>query len=226
MAINLIGQSGEIAEVGTSGEQFSRVIPLSGGSYSLGFETTSLAFTNNVVVWDLRNPTANIVVVSFFQAGIRSMAIATPAATGLRQALQLFVGRNYVTLSNTNRTAQSLAANNCKLRTSFPTSGCEIGFASATAGITGGTITEDGTPLCNSNSSPQTHSVTAAAAPGAGVQADSHRDLVWKPATMNGCPLILEQNEGIRLRYLVTTAAAAIIFGQVHWAEPQTTTYP
>lgn len=227
MAIQIIGgSSGTINDVGANKAQFVQPTPLSGGCYSLGFETTSLAFTNNVVVWDLRNPTANLAIVTFVQAGIRSMAIATPATTGLRQTLQLFIGRNYSALSNTNRTAQVLTTNNCKLRTSFPTSGLEIGFASAVGGITGGTITEDATSIANCNTSPQAHSVTAAAAPGAGVQSDSARDLSWMPAPVNGCPIILAQNEGIRLRYLVTTAAAVIIFGQVHWSEPQTTTYP
>lgn len=226
MSIQIIGQSGVTNDVGLNKAQFIQPVPLAGGSYSIGFETTSLAFTNNTVVWDLRNPTANLAIISYIVAGIRSMAVATPAATGLRQTLQLFVGRNYTTLSSTNRTTQVLTTNNCKLRTSFPSSGLEIGFASAVGGITGGVITEDTTSLANCNTSPQNHSVTAAAAPGAASQSDSSRDLIWQPAPMNGCPIILMQNEGIRLRYFVTTAAAVIIFGQIQWAEPQTTTYP
>jgi hypothetical protein len=162
----------------------SQMVPTLGGHYSVGFETTSLAFTNNVVVWDCRNPTANLAIVAQVNARIISMAIATPAATGLRQSLQLFVGRSYTTLSNTNRTAQTLTTNNAKLRTSYATSGMEIGFASAVGGITGGTITEDVTPLAQCGQFPQDHSVTAAAAPGAGVQTSDVYELKWEPAWM------------------------------------------
>lgn len=202
------------------------ITPLVGSSYSAGFETTSLAFTNNVVVWDMRNPTANLMLVGQVNARIISMATAAPALTGLRQSLQLFVGRSYTALSSTNRTAQTLTTNNCKLRTSHATSGAEIGFASVVGGITGGTVTEDATPLAQVGRFPQTHAVTAAGAPGTAVQDSDDYELLWTPAPMVGHPIVLAQNEGIRLRYLVTTAAAVVITGRVQWAELGSTVYP
>lgn len=214
------------ANTGSNFALFTQQVPLVGGSYSAGFETTSLAFANNIVVWDFRNPTSNLVLVGQLNARIISMAIATPSANGLRQSLQLFVGRSYTSLSNTGRTAQTMTSNNCKLRTSFSTPGVEIGFASATGGITGGTVTEDATPLAQVGKFPQSHSVTAAAAPGAGVQDSNEYEMVWQPAPICGSPIILANNEGIRLRYLVTTPALAIITGRVQWAELGTTTYP
>lgn len=214
------------ANVGAEFALFTKPVPLVGGSYSVGFETTSLAFTNNVVVWDFRNPTANLVLVGQVLGRILSMATAAPALTGLRQSLQLFVGRNYTALSNTNRTAHTLTTNNGKLRTSYPTSGMEIGFASAVGGITGGTVTEDVTPLAVAGGNPQGHSVTAAAAPGGAVQESDPYFLSWEPAWMTGGPIVLAQNEGIRMRYLVTTASAVIVQGRVQYAELGSTVYP
>lgn len=199
--------------------------PQAGGHYSIGWETTSLAFTNNVVVWDFRNPSANLVLVNFVEAHINQMAIAAASLTGLRATLQLFVGRSYTVLSNTGRTALTLTTNNCKLRTSYPTSSMEIGIASATGGITAGTITEDASALATSTSTEQSPSVTAAAAPGANQHRADSKPLIWKPQPYSG-PIVLAQNEGIRIRYLVTTAAAVIISGQTTWSELQSTVYP
>lgn len=200
--------------------------PLIGGSYSAGFETTSLAFTDNVVVWDFRNPSANLVLIGQVNARIIPMAVAAPSAAGLRQSLQLFIGRSYTVLSPTNRTAQTLTTNNCKLRTSFSTPGVEIGFASAAAGIQAGTITIDATPIAQVSKNPQTHSVTAVAAPGAGVQDANDYELIWQPAPMVGHPIVLAANEGVRILYRVTTAAAVIVCGRVQWAELGSTVYP
>jgi hypothetical protein len=204
----------------------TREVPLSGGAFSAGFETTSLAFTNNVVVWDFRNPGANLILVGQVNARICPMATAAPALTGLRASLQLFIGRNYTALSSTNRTAQVLTTNNCKLRTAQSTSNAEIGFASAVGGITAGTIVEDATPIAQVARNPQTHAVTAAAAPGAAAQDANDHELIWTPAPMVGSPIVLAQNEGIRLRYLVTSAAAVVVTGRVSWAETGSTVYP
>jgi len=202
-----------------------QLVPTPGSQYSFGWETTVLAFTNNVVVFDLRNPTANLVLISKLQAQVNQVAIAAASAAGLRSALQLFVGRNYTALSSTNRTALTLTTNNGKLRTSYSTSGLEVGFASAAAGITTGTITEDVTALATSAQGAQNANITAAASPGVNQPFPSDRELIWEPSPWGG-PIILAQNEGIRLRYLVTTAATVTISGYVQCAELGSTTYP
>ncbi len=199
------------------------IIPTEGGQYSAGWETTSLAFTNNVVVWDFRNPTANLVLITQLVAQVFPMALAAGAAGGLRAALQLFVGRSYTALSATNRTALTLTTNNAKLRTSYPTSGMEIGFASVVGGITGGTVTEDATALATMSNSVMSEDVVGAA--NANSRFETTNPLSWKAEPLDG-PIVLAQNEGVRLRYLVTTAAAAIVSGHVRWAELGTTVYP
>lgn len=220
------GTSGAILAKVTAGLALAtQLVPTVGGQYSAGFESTSLAFTNNVVVWDFRNPSANLVLVTELVAQVIPMAIPAASATGVRTALQLFVGRTYTALSNTNRTALTLTTNNAKLRTAYNTPGVEIGFASATGGITGGTVTEDATPLMTASQGSQDTSVTAAAAPGANQHRSNDRRLEWRPTPWDG-PIVLAQNEGIRIRYLVTTAAAAIVAGHVRWSELGTTTYP
>ena len=225
MAVIQDGSGSTLAKVRASLAQAVQLIPTEGGQYSAGFETTSLAFTNNVVVWDFRNPTANLVLVTNLLAQVVPMAIPAANATGVRTNLRLFVGRNYTALSNTSRTALTLTTNNCKLRTSYPTPGVEIGFASAVGGITGGTITEDASSLADASQGSQDTSVTAAAAPGANQHRSNDRPLIWQPTPWGG-PIVLAQNEGIRIRYLVTTAAAAIVNGQVQWSELQTAVYP
>jgi len=201
-------------------------VPLIGGSYSAGWETTSLAFNSNTVVADFRNPNANLILVGYVEAHITQMATSAVSATGLRNSLQLFIGRGYTVQSTTGATALTLSGNNCKLRTSYATPAAQIGFANVVGGITAGTVTEDNTALATSSRSAQRNEITAAAAPGAANQDPSMYPLIWKPAPMVGGPIVLAQNEGIRIRYLVTTAAAVIISGQFGWSELGTAVYP
>jgi hypothetical protein len=221
MAVIQDGAGATLAKVRANNAQAVNPVPTEGGQYSAGFETTSLAFTNNVVVWDFRNPTANLMLIHELYARVTEMAVATHAATGLRVALQLFVGRNYTALSATSRTALTLTTNNVKLRTSYPTSGAEIGFASAVGGITGGTLTEDVTALRTASQAV----ADVAAAAGTSQHRREENALIWRPTPWGG-PIVLAQNEGVRIRYLVTTAAAAIIHGHVSWNELGTTVYP
>lgn len=202
-----------------------QIIPPVGGQYSAGFETASLAYTNGVTVWDFRNGTANLVQITELMAQVVPMAIAAASGTGLRTALQLFVGRAYTAVSATGRTALTLTSNNCKLRTSYATPGVEIGTASGTTGITGGTVTVDGTPIATATQGSQDPSVTAAVAPGANQHRSNDRPLLWTPSQWSG-PLTLAQNEGARIVYLVTSAAAVVIGGHVKWNELGVATYP
>lgn len=194
------------------------ITPWGGNHFSAGILTTSLAFTNGVNVIDIRNPSAQLMVIPSFWFRITTMAIAAPALTGLNQGLSAVIRRNYTVVSPTNRTALTLTTNNCKMCTGQSTSSAEIGFSSNVAGITGGTATDDATPICSASGAPQTHAVTAAAAPGAGVQ---HKD-GWALQFQTGpyeSPIILAQNEGIRINIAVTTAAACIVSGNLRWFE-------
>lgn len=224
MAIIQDGVNGAIlAKVSANLAMSVSLVPTVGGQYSAGFETTSLAFTSNVVVWDFRNGTANLVLITNLQAQLAYMAVVAYAATGLRAALQLFVGRAYTAVSATNRTALTMSTNNCKLRTSYATAGVEIGFANLAAGITGGTITEDATALATNSQSAEDANIVAGAA--VNQQTAGKNPLIWRPTPFGG-PIVLAQNEGIRIRYLVTTAAAVIVSGMVNWSELGSTTYP
>lgn len=197
-----------------------------GDHFSAGILTTSLAYTNGVNVVDIRNPTARLMVIPYFWFRVTTMAVATPALTGLNQGLQAVVRRNYTVLSPTNRTALTLTTNNCKLRTAGATSGAEIGFGSTTAGITGGTAVDDATAIASASGAPQTHAVTAAAAPGAGVQDKDGWALQFAACGPWDSPLVLAQNEGLRINLAVTTAAACIISGQIRWFEVDTASFP
>lgn len=217
------GASATLAKVTAGLALATQLIPTPGGQYSAGFETTSLAFTNNVVVWDFRNPSANLVLVSQLVAQFFPMALAAGGVGGLRSALQLFVGRSYTALSNTNRTALTLTTNNCKLRTSYATPGVEIGFPSVVGGITGGAVTEDVTALATVSNSVFSEDVVGAA--NANSRFETTTPLIWQASPFDG-PIVLAQNEGIRLRYLVTTAVAGVVSGHVRWSELGTTVYP
>lgn len=211
----------QILKVRPNGAAALNLIPTEGGLYSAGWETPSLVFTNNVVVWDFRNNSANLILITAVQAAVVEMAIAATSATGLRAALQLFVGRGYTVQSVTGATALTLTTNNAKLRTSYATSAAQIGFANAVGGITAGTVTEDATALATASIGVQDEAIAA--------PANQHRSqpnpLLWTPSPWEG-PIVLAANEGIRIRYLVTTAAAVIISGYVKWAELGTTVYP
>jgi hypothetical protein len=227
MAVIQDGSVGStLAKVRTSGQLATVPIPEQGSNYSAGWETPSIAFTTGVVVWDMRNASANLMLIHQVEAHWVEMAIATASATGLRASLQLFVGRTYTAQSVTGATALTLTTNNCKLRTSYSTAGAQIGFANVAGGITGGTITgEDATPLAQSAQGAQDPSVTAAAAPGGNQHRSGNTPLIWTPNPWGG-PIVLAQNEGIRIRYLVTTAAAVIVSGNVQWTETGATSYP
>lgn len=211
----------QILKVRPNGAAALNLVPTEGGQYSAGWETTSLAFTTGVVIWDFRNNSANLMLITSVQAAIAEMGVAGFVATGLRAALQLFVGRAYTVQSTTNITALDLTGNNAKLRTSYSTSNAQITFANNVAGITGGTIVQDATPLATATIGVEDDATAAAA--------NQHRaqpnPLFWAPTPWDG-PIVLAANEGIRIKYLVTTAAAVIISGYCKWSELGTTVYP
>jgi hypothetical protein len=215
------GTSGGLAEVDSLKALYTRNIPIPSDQFRAAFKTTSLAFTNGVNICTFRNPSSALIVVSRLRARIKPMAIFTAAAAGLEVSLSWFVGRSWTTLGTTNRTALSFSGNNNKMRSSFGSASAEMGFASATGGITGDTITQDANPIAVDSGSPQSHSVTAAASPGAGVQDSFDCEANFMPSQSDGeYPLILAQNEGVRLVYNLTgTAAAIIVVGEIMWSE-------
>lgn len=215
------GASGNVAEVDSQKSVYSQLKPLPGDQYRAAFKTNSLAFTTGVNVLTLRNPSAVPLVITRVRARVKPMAIWTPAAAGLEVSLALFVCRGWTVLGVTNRTALSFAGNNNKLRSSFASAGCEMGYASAVGGITGDTATQDANPIALDAGAPQSHAITAAASPGAGAQDSFDCEMNFSPSQADGeAPLILAQNEGVRLVYSITGSAAAVmVLGHVAWAE-------
>jgi hypothetical protein len=98
-------------------------------------------------------------------------------------------------------------------------------MANATGGITGGTVTPDASPLATSTQGAQDESITAAVSPGVNQHRSNDRPLIWQANPWSG-PLVLAQNEGFKLVYLVTTAAAVIVSAQIGWTEIASSTYP
>jgi len=201
--------------------------PLPANHFSAAFKTTSLAFTNGVNIMSFVNAGASPIVVTKVVARIKPMAVFTAAAAGLETSLSLFIARNWTVIGTTNRTALSFAGNANKLRTSFSAgASANMGYASATGGYTGDTATADANPIAIASGTPQTASVTAAATPGAGVQDSFDTNLIFTADPASGeYPIVLAQNEGLRLVYNLTgSAAALIVTGQIQWAE--TTAFP
>lgn len=220
MSVRIGGTGGE-AETDSLKSLFVAAKPLPGDHFRCAFKTNSLAFTNGVIIATFRNPSASPIALTRFRARVKPMAVWTPAAAGLEVSLSIFVARSWTVLGTTNRTALSFAGNNNKLRTTFGSASAEFGYASAVGGITGDTVTQDANPIELDSGAPQSHSVTAAASPGAGVQDSFDCAADFSPSQADGeYPLVLAQNEGVRLVYNITgTAAAVMITGRAMWSE-------
>lgn len=220
MGVRVTGTGGD-QETDTLKSAYAVLKPLPGDHYRAAFKTTSLAFTTGVNVASLVNPAATPMVLTRFRARVKPMAIFTPAAAGLEVTLSLFIGRGWSVIGTTNRTTLSFAGNANKMRASMASSGASFGYASAVGGITGDTITQDANPIAIDSGSPQGHSTTAAASPGAGIQDSFDCTMDFAPSQADGeYPIILAQNEGVRLVYTLTgTAAAVIILGHAMWSE-------
>lgn len=225
MGVRVTGTGGD-AETDTLKSQYAVLKPLPGDHYRAAFKTTSLAFTTGVNIASFVNPAAAPIVLTRFRARVKPMAIFTPAAAGLELTLSLFVGRGWSVVGVTNRTTLSFAGNANKMRATFASSGANMGYASAVGGITGDTVTQDANPVALETGSPQNHAITAAASPGAGQQDSLDCMMDFAPSQSDGeYPLVLAQNEGVRLVYTLTgTAAAVIISGYAAWSE--VTAYP
>lgn len=216
------GSQSGFADVDSFFSSLQRSTPLPANHFRAAFKTTSLAFTTGVNIASFVNPGASPIVITKLRARVKPMAIFTPAAAGLEVTLSWFIGRSWTVVGTTNRTTLSFAGNSNKLRTSFAASAqANFGYASAVGGITGDTVTQDANPIENASGSPQQHSITAAASPGAGSQSNLDCDAQFTCNVGDGeYPIVLAQNEGVRLVYTLTgTAAAIIITGAVQWAE-------
>lgn len=221
------GQQAGFQDVDSFFATLARNIPLPADHFRAAFKTTSLAFTNGVNIASFVNTTASPIVVTKLRSRIKPMAIFTPAAAGLEVSLSWFIGRTWTVVGVTSRTTLSFAGNANKLRTSFAGSGApSMGYASAVGGITGDTVTQDANPIEVGSGSPQDHATTAAASPGAGLQSNFECIADFTTDISNGeYPIVLAQNEGLRLVYNLTgTAAALMVTGAIQWA--QATAYP
>jgi hypothetical protein len=222
MALNQDGSStAGYSDVDSLFAQGVRSYPIPANHFRAAYRTASLAFTNGVNISSIHNPGPSPMAIFKLRAKVKPMAIWTPAAAGLEVALSFFIGRSWSVLGTTGRTALTLSGNNQKMRTAMGTTSANIGFANGIGGITGDTITQDANAIALDTGSPQTHSTTAAASPGAGVQDSVWCEALFQANIANGeYPIILAQNEGIRLVYnIVGTAAAVIIPVEVVWAE-------
>lgn len=183
-----------------------------GGQYRSATRTGTVAavLANNAVIWTMRNPNADPMVLLEMKVRFRPMAIFTTAAGGIDVTVGAFISRGFTVQGTTNGTSSTLTGDNQKMQQAgMAASGIGIvTLTTSNAGITADTATDDAQAFEMDSCCPQTHDATAAAAPGQAVQ--DYHPLVFNYAPVNPYihPIVCAQNEGIRLRNLTVWPAA------------------
>lgn len=177
------------------------------GEYSCALRGTNVAASAaGSVWWAFRYGGANLCVITkviFDGAGV-----STALTAGQAVAWGLFVARSFTVSANTGATAATLTGNNCKLRTSYATTGVSAIGISNGANITGNTRTPDAQPMGS----------VVGGLVGLGTFVS---EAALFDAYSVGHPIVLAQNEGVEVQNLITFPAAGVVnFGvTVHWSE-------
>ena len=183
------------------------------GSYIMSTATGAIAASTaaNSVLWTFKNAGSNTVIIRQITVGLQ----ITTAYTKGSLRLGAYVVRTTFTQGTTNGTLQTTTGNNGKKRTSHATSTASI-YACTTTGITGDTATgEDATPFAQ-----VLLDLTAAIStqPVAGLAPMFQAD----PTEY---PLILEPDEGLRIKNLTAFAATGVSNLIVNIDYDEVTTY-
>lgn len=175
-------------------------------SGTLGSYQCSLAITTplgpvvaaGAVLWAFRYTGANLCLIE--KVILDGVAVTTAFTAGQAIIPRLFACRSYTATHTTNATpAATLTGNNCKLRTSYATTGVgAIHMTGNVAGATGGTRTPDAQPM----------GAVVGGLSGAGSQIDEG---VLFDAYAQGHPHILANNEGLEVQNAVASPAAGTI---------------
>src|SRR5262245_38552579 len=191
MAVNVAGNAGVNAEVGTSATGF-RALHVTGkpqdpgslGSYSAGSNNGTTAFTGgaqtDIEIYQFRWTSANVGMIR----SVRSSLGASVAFAAGQIKLDLFVARSF-TAAGTGGGTLTITGNNMKKRTSFGTTVMGEIRTATTAALGAGTKTLDSTPISSF--------VTASTAIG-NPFGTSTIDL-WRRDTSDEYPITLAQNE-------------------------------
>lgn len=177
------------------------------GEYACSLRGTNVAASAaGSIWWSFRYGGANLCIIDkvvFDGAGV-NVALTAGQAVGWG----LNIARAFTVNETTGGTLATLTGNNCKLRTSYSTTGvASIAIANG-ANLTGGTKTLDTQPMGAV--------VSGLVGLGTAVPESSLFD-----AYSTGHPIICAANEGVELVNLITwPAAGQVNFGiTVHWAE-------
>lgn len=153
------------------------------GAYRIAKTTgTIAAATAAGVMAAFRYPSTGVAVVASVRIGINVLSAYTAGSI----IFSVWGARSYTATETTNYTAATLTGNNAKLRTSHATCNALFGVAT-TAGITGGTKTEDTQPLSSC-----TFNLPAT------ITGQPTQDFFT--FNMQSFPFILGQNEGFVIR--------------------------
>jgi hypothetical protein len=219
VGIQLIGSSGDVAEFGNrsynaGSPQHQRPVPLQYGS--LGHYRQSVRFVMatsqnaNSRLWEIRNTHASNLIVP-----TRMEVLILPAGTvttAYRMEIDLFRATSFSAVDTTNTVTPTTAPPKRSTMASSTVAAIRhVTVAGAAAGMTGGTLTLDGTPAGIA----QCWVATAAA-----TTIPYRKEML---DDVNGThPWVLAQNEGLVLQNIVAGSATANVVDVVidfSWAE-------
>lgn len=188
-----------------------------GGHYRATMITTALAFAANAPIFDFFfQPAAGAsgTLVAVLKR-LRAQLYAATAITAQRMdPLVALFSRGYTAQSTTNATALALTGHNAKMRTAtMGTCIAKLGFASAAAGISGGTRANDANPF---GSAP-----LSGAAAVAGLGTGSGWLDLYKDDDKDDHPPTFGPSEGFTVNLGATAIATgtAIAVCEVEWLE-------
>ena len=174
------------------------------GAYRLVLRTGSIAAATAAgILAAIRYTGSGVAVVSSIRVGLN----VTTAYTQGSIVISSWFTRSYTATETTAYTAATLTTNNAKLRTSFATTSMVAG-AATTTGASGGTGTDDSQAFGSA-----TFNLPAT------IVGQPVQDL-WTSA-MQSYPLVLGNNEGIRIRNDTAFAATGVstVVVAVEWFE-------
>jgi hypothetical protein len=181
------------------------------GHFRVGMRTAAIAPAGNGVMGNIRwTDTGSYLVLIRALVGISVITAVTAQRT---DPLQLMFSRAYTASETTSVTAITISGNNNKMRTSPMNSSLvtQLAVASAAAGLTGGTSTNDANSLGLASISP------ALVAIGSGMPMQA----LYEADTLYGHPPVLAANEGLKVLWGTTTLATGTVTVDMvlSWAE-------
>lgn len=220
MAVKILGNaSGQSAEVDPAFDAL-RVTnrPIEAlGAYAISVVTGTLAaaLAANAQIFQFKNTTANLAIISKLRLRLLPLTPFTAATLTDHTSFDAVMARSYA--AGGGGTTLTLTGNNAKRRTSHATSGCQINV-STTAALTLAT-TLDAHPFAQSLR--KGNRVNPAAATEETIPVTIEGLEYWPDIACGDYPVVLAQNEGfvIRNRTVWPAAGTAIAVIECAWSE-------